>query len=134
MNSQTKLIGEKIGIDWEKAQFTVDDLSKGIQVELEHGTQDPQTNVTDNNLETTAKIAWAHLKEDPEYYKKLAKMEKSSELALYYQLGVKACLQKYAASVQNAASQLESYVRRHPADTEKILNEVVNLSQKRSRK
>ncbi|MDH3478716.1 MAG: hypothetical protein OEO20_10465, partial [Gemmatimonadota bacterium] len=36
---------------------------------------DPQTNVTDDDFLATAKIALAHLKEFPDYYTRLAKME-----------------------------------------------------------
>jgi hypothetical protein len=44
-------------------------------VELEHGRRDPATNVTDDDPETTAKIALAHLNELPDYYDRLAVME-----------------------------------------------------------
>ena len=42
----------------------------GINIELEHGSIKPKTNVTNNNLLTTAKIALAHLNEFPNYYNK----------------------------------------------------------------
>lgn len=71
-------LGEKIGIDWKTAEFTAADLVAGVKVELEHGARDPETDVTGDDLETTAKIAWAHLKEDPKYYVKLDKMEKKA--------------------------------------------------------
>jgi hypothetical protein len=48
-------------------------------VELEHGTRDPQTNATDDDLIMTAKIARAHLNEFPDYYTRLAKMEGEAE-------------------------------------------------------
>ena len=48
----------------------------GLEVELEHGARDPQTNVTGDDLIMTGKIAWAHLKEIPDYYTRLEKMEK----------------------------------------------------------
>ncbi len=47
----------------------------GMDVELEHGTHDPETNVTDDDLLTTAKIARAHLNEFPDYYSRLSVME-----------------------------------------------------------
>ena len=40
----------------------------GINIELEHGTVSPKTNVTNDNLIMTAKIALAHLNEFPNYY------------------------------------------------------------------
>jgi len=50
----------------------------GIEVELEHGTRDSQTNVTDDDPAMTGKIALAHLKEIPDYYTRLDEMEKSA--------------------------------------------------------
>jgi len=66
-------IGEKLGIDWKN--FDIEQFRKGIEVELEHGTRDPETNVTNDNLEMTGKIALAHLKELPDYYDRLSKIE-----------------------------------------------------------
>jgi hypothetical protein len=44
-------------------------------VELEHGLRDLLTNVTDDEPIVTGKIALAHLKEFPDYYSRLARME-----------------------------------------------------------
>lgn len=50
------------------------DLAIGMNVELEHGKAlGEATNVTDDDTMMTAKIALAHLIEDPKYYEKLAK-------------------------------------------------------------
>lgn len=51
----------------------------GLNVELEHGTRDPQTNVTNDDMITTALITIAHLKEFPNYYEKLDLMEQELE-------------------------------------------------------
>ncbi len=51
----------------------------GLHVELEHGARDSQTNVTDDDIIMTGKIALAHLKEIPDYYTRLHKMEKVGE-------------------------------------------------------
>lgn len=51
-------------------KFTLDEFLDGINIELEHGKVNPQTNVTNDNLVTTAKIALAHLNEFPNYYNK----------------------------------------------------------------
>jgi len=48
--------------------FTLADLVTGTNIELEHGTINPATNVTNNDLITTMKIALAHLYEFPDYY------------------------------------------------------------------
>ena len=50
--------------------FSPEEFLEGINIELEHGTINPQTNVTNDNLIATAKIALAHLKEHPNYYNK----------------------------------------------------------------
>ena len=74
--TEARRLGEKIGID-----FTVYDLSeftKGLTVELEHGAHDPETDVTSDDSVMTAKIAWAHLKEIPDYYTRLEKMEQEA--------------------------------------------------------
>lgn len=51
----------------------------GLGVELEHGTRDPSTNVTDDNPIMTGKIALAHLNEFPDYYTHLANLEKEAD-------------------------------------------------------
>ena len=61
-------IANKLEIDFSK--FSKEDFLTGLNIELEHGKVDPTTNVTDNDLEKTAKIALAHLNEFPNYYNK----------------------------------------------------------------
>ncbi|MCI8461167.1 MAG: hypothetical protein HFE81_07185 [Bacilli bacterium] len=51
-------------------EFNLDDLITGVNIELEHGTISPSTNVTNDNLILTMKIALAHLNEFPNYYNK----------------------------------------------------------------
>ncbi|MDD4335242.1 MAG: hypothetical protein PHY77_06505 [Desulfotomaculaceae bacterium] len=74
---QARETGEKIGIKWDK--FDVDQFRRGMDVELEHGTQDTLTNVTNDDILITGKIALAHLNEFPDYYDRLEKMEKEAE-------------------------------------------------------
>ena len=62
-------VANQLNIDFTK--FSLTDFITGINIELEHGLIDPYTNVTNNNLLTTAKIALAHLNEFPNYYDKL---------------------------------------------------------------
>ena len=50
-----------------------------MEVELEHGARDPETNVTNDDPLITGKIAWAHLREFPDYYDRLAVMEAEAE-------------------------------------------------------
>ncbi|MBA7509159.1 hypothetical protein ES705_01103 [subsurface metagenome] len=70
-------IGEKLGIDWSK--FDVEQFRVGMDVELEHGKVDPDTNVSNDDPLTTGKIALAHLNEFPDYYDRLIKMEEEAE-------------------------------------------------------
>lgn len=70
-------VGRRLGMDFNK--IDIDQFSKGLAVELEHGARDPETNVTNNDLIMTGKIAWAHLKELPDYYTRLEKMETEAE-------------------------------------------------------
>jgi hypothetical protein len=82
---EAKKIGEMLGIDWSK--YNVEQFRMGMDVELEHGTRDPNTNVTDDDPLMTGKIALAHLNEFPDYYTRLAKMEEEGEEAYKNQVG-----------------------------------------------
>jgi len=59
-------IAQELNIDFTK--FSLSDFITGINIELEHGLINQGTNVTNNDLLKTAKIALAHLNEFPEYY------------------------------------------------------------------
>lgn len=59
---------ELLDVTFDK--YTKEEWLDGINIELEHGTVDAKTNVTNDNLITTAKIALAHLNEYPNYYNK----------------------------------------------------------------
>ena len=72
-------IGELIGIDWATSPFDAGQFQLGLEVELEHGSRDPETNVTGNDEIMTGKIAWAHLKEIADYYTRLNAMEAEAE-------------------------------------------------------
>ncbi|MCK4522285.1 MAG: hypothetical protein KAU20_06955 [Nanoarchaeota archaeon] len=74
---QAKEIGEQLGIKWDK--FDVEQFRMGMDVELEHGTVDSNTNVTDDDPLITGKIALAHLNEFPDYYDRLDEMEEKAE-------------------------------------------------------
>jgi Protein of unknown function (DUF5661) len=74
---EAKVIGDRLGVDWKA--FDAEQFSMGLNVELEHGLHDPETNVTNDDIMMTAKIAWAHLKEFPDYYDRLEKMEEEAE-------------------------------------------------------
>jgi hypothetical protein len=65
---QARKIGNKLKVDWNKVN--IEQLRMGIQAESEH------RNVVGNSMTNWAKIALAHLKEIPDYYTRLLKMEK----------------------------------------------------------
>jgi hypothetical protein len=72
-----KQISNALDINWYK--FEVEQNRMGLEVELEHGTIDPKTNVTNDDPLLTGKIASAHLNEFLDYYTPLAKMEEEAE-------------------------------------------------------
>lgn len=71
-----KRIGERLNLDWHK--YLLEEFHMGLNVELEHGTINPFTNVTDDDEILTAKIALAHLNEIQDYYTRLDEMEKQA--------------------------------------------------------
>ncbi len=74
---EAKQIGDAIGIDW--GLYDLEQFRMGLQVELEHGSHDPETDVIGDDEEMAGKIAWAHLKEIPDYYTRLKAMEEEGE-------------------------------------------------------
>ena len=76
---EAREVGAQIGIDWASAPFDVEQFRSGMDVELEHGTHDVGTNVTDDDPIVTGKIAFAHLNEFPDYYTRLERMEREAE-------------------------------------------------------
>jgi Protein of unknown function (DUF5661) len=75
---EARVIGERVGIDWQSGDVDIEQLRMGLSVELEHGSQDPATDVTQDDETITAKIALVHLREIPDYYTRLAAMEKEA--------------------------------------------------------
>ena len=76
-SQEAKAIGNNLGVNWNDVRL--DEFTKGVNVEFEHGTRYPETNVTNDDKAMTGKIAWAHLKEFPDYYTRLEKMENEAE-------------------------------------------------------
>jgi hypothetical protein len=76
-SDEARRIGDSLHIDWGKVRL--EEFHAGLAVELEHGSHDPETNVTSDDETLTGKIALAHLKEYPDYYTRLAQLEKDAE-------------------------------------------------------
>ena len=74
---QAKTVGKQLGIKWDK--FDLEQFRAGFAVELEHGTVNHRTNVTNDDPLMTGKIALAHLTEFADYYTRLAKMEEAAK-------------------------------------------------------
>jgi len=80
---EAKIAGDEIGVDWSK--YSVDNFLIGMNIELEHGTINSQTNITDDDPIMTGKIAYIHMKEIPgtgnnnDYYSLLKKYVESNE-------------------------------------------------------
>ena len=64
----------------EATQITADEFRRGLEVELEHGLQFPDANVTNNHPLLTGKIVLAHLKETLDYYSRLEVAELEGDI------------------------------------------------------
>jgi hypothetical protein len=78
-SAEARRVGQQIGIDWASAPFDLEQFRMGMDVELEHGLQDPLTDVSHDDPVVTGKIALAHLNEFPDYYTRLARMEEEAK-------------------------------------------------------
>lgn len=75
--NEARHVGDQLGIRWDT--FGVEEFALGLNVELEHGTRNPETDVTHDDPVITGKIALAHLNEIPDYYTRLRQMENSAK-------------------------------------------------------
>jgi Protein of unknown function (DUF5661) len=77
---EARRVGERIGINW--SEVDLEQFRMGLEVELEHGVRNVVTNVTNDDLVLTGKIALAHLMELPDYYTRLMRMEEEARVML----------------------------------------------------
>jgi hypothetical protein len=63
-----------------KLNYPLDDILEGLNIELEH------KDITGGDLEETAKIVIAHLKERPDYYKKLKEYVETKDSQIIYDI------------------------------------------------
>jgi hypothetical protein len=75
-SDEARRVGDEIGVDWSR--FDLEQFRLGMDVEYEHGSHDAQTDVTGDDPIVTAKIALAHMKEFPDYYERLQRMEEEA--------------------------------------------------------
>ena len=74
---EARKIGGQLGV--AQSDFNFEEFRRGLEVELEHGLRDPETNVTNDDVLLTGKIAWAHLKEFLAYYTRLDKLDAEAD-------------------------------------------------------
>jgi hypothetical protein len=77
---EARQVGNQIGIKW--SDVNLEQFRMGLEVELEHGVRNVVTNVTNDDLRLTGKIALAHLMELPDYYTRLLRMEEEARVML----------------------------------------------------
>jgi len=65
---QAAEVAKTLGIDFSQKGYSLEEFTRGMNVELEHGSTDPFTNVTNDDPVITGKITLAHLNELPAYY------------------------------------------------------------------
>jgi len=84
---QAEEIGASLGIDFNK--IDIEQFRMGLEVESEHDMGD-ETDTVSNDRDL-GKIAWTHLKELPDYYDRLKKMESDDiqEKLVMYNNGAK---------------------------------------------
>jgi Protein of unknown function (DUF5661) len=75
---------DRIGIDLETEGLTLESVTAGMNVELEHGSRFPDLDVTGDDAVASAKIALAHLREFADYYERLSRMESEAGAAMAY--------------------------------------------------
>lgn len=74
---EARAIGTRLGLDW--ARIDLEQFRRGLEIELEHGARDADTDVTHDDPVLTGKIAWAHLKEIKDYYTRLDRLEAEAD-------------------------------------------------------
>lgn len=82
---EAKEIAAKLDIDFDQVDFAPEEFLVGLNIELEHGTTDAKTNVTDDDPLLTGKIALAHLSEFGHYYNDNVGLPAWEELVEHYE-------------------------------------------------
>ena len=76
--AEALVVTMELGMDFETLKYDLEQFRMGLDVELEHGLRNPKTNVTGDDWNITGKIALAHLTEFPDYYTRLAVLEREA--------------------------------------------------------
>jgi len=75
---QARAIATKLGIDFKALGCDLEQFRLGLGVELEHGPRNPESDVSGDDPLVTGRIALAHLTEFPDYYTRLAVLEREA--------------------------------------------------------
>lgn len=75
---EAAIIQKEVGA--EAIQISTEEFKLGLEIELEHGIQFPDANVTNNHPILTGMIVLAHLKEMLDYYARLEVAELEGDL------------------------------------------------------
>jgi APA family basic amino acid/polyamine antiporter len=78
-DQDAQAVADQLRIDFRAAEFDLEQFRAGLEVELQHGRVDPDTNVTDDDLFVTGRLVLAHLNEIPDYYSRLKVMRAEAE-------------------------------------------------------
>ena len=80
---EARTIATELGVDFGALGCDLEQFRMGLGVELEHGPRDPETDVSGDDPIVTGKIALAHLTEFPDYYTRLAVLEREAAAKLH---------------------------------------------------
>jgi hypothetical protein len=121
---QAQKIGNAMKVNWDKVDL--EQFRRGIEVEFEHGTEYPNTDITKDDLVMTAKIALAHLRELPDYYTKLDKMENLKE-AIGDASVFKKIIQFFKANPNPSDEMVHGLAKKLGIDKHKFEEEIYSL-------
>lgn len=116
-------IARRLGINFNNEKFNLEQFRMGLDVELEHGRRSPGTNVTGDNPILTGKIALAHLREFPDYYTRLKKLEE--EAKAYWSTRNSRCFRNVGK--ESAPDQWITYITPLVDEAMKEVKEGINL-------
>lgn len=101
-------------VNTQGMDISLEDFCTGLEVELEHGTQFKDANVTNNHPILTGKIVLAHLKESMDYYKRLEVAEIEGDI-------LKALVGKNLAKVEALHKKLaQAKLALHQAESRQL--------------
>jgi len=89
-------------VNVERMSIDLKEFTHGLEVELEHGMQFKDANVTNNHPLLTGLIVLAHFKESLDYYKLLAVAELEGDLVKAVAKGKSAKIKEYYSRLAKA--------------------------------